>query len=62
MAYKELPYADALRNSRWSIKEVVGGQLLQEGNVIRVKECCLDSPQKDVLNRCLVAFFLGTGN
>ncbi|KAG5577026.1 hypothetical protein H5410_057160 [Solanum commersonii] len=61
LADKELPYADALRNSRWSNKEVVGGQLSQEGNVIHVKEC-LDSPQKEVLNRCLVGFFLGTGN
>lgn len=61
LADKELPYADALRNSRWSNKEVVDGQLSPEANAIHVKEC-LDSLQKEVLNRCLVGFFVGTGN
>lgn len=35
---KQLTYADALKNSTWSNKEVVGGQLSPEGNVIHVKE------------------------
>lgn len=50
---KELPFADAVRNIKWSNKEATNSSTFRKGEVIHFKEN-LDPSQNELFNRCLV--------
>lgn len=50
---KDLPFADAVRNIKWSNKEAINSSTFEKGEVIHFKKNP-DPSQNELLNRCLV--------